>query len=140
MERDPDLKRLLRAQLEDEGWEVRDAARGTEALEILGAESVDLILAGLELEVLHVPGHSPDSVCFYSREHGQLFGGDVLISIVSKLFAHISLIADCEKVNGGRVPPRSSPKNEDCELAPSMLNEFWIARAPMLRPPRPSAT
>ena len=36
-------------------------------------------VAGLELEILHVPGHSPDSVCFYSREHGQLFGGDVLM-------------------------------------------------------------
>ena len=38
-----------------------------------------LEVAGLELELLHVPGHSPDSVCFYSREHGQLFGGDVLM-------------------------------------------------------------
>nr|NIN72371.1 response regulator [Gemmatimonadota bacterium]NIO32080.1 response regulator [Gemmatimonadota bacterium] len=53
LERDPDLKRLLRAQLEDEGWEVRDAARGKEALEILGEKSVDLILAGLELEDMH---------------------------------------------------------------------------------------
>lgn len=42
-----------------------------------GLGSVEV--AGLELEVLHVPGHSPDSVCFYSREHGQLFGGDVLM-------------------------------------------------------------
>jgi signal transduction histidine kinase/DNA-binding response OmpR family regulator len=53
LERDQDLKRLLRAQFEDEGWEVRDAARGAEALEILGAESVDLVLAGLELEDMH---------------------------------------------------------------------------------------
>ncbi|MFT5104546.1 MAG: hydroxyacylglutathione hydrolase [Pseudoalteromonas tetraodonis] len=36
-------------------------------------------VAGLELEILHVPGHSPDSICFYSREHAQLFGGDVLM-------------------------------------------------------------
>jgi glyoxylase-like metal-dependent hydrolase (beta-lactamase superfamily II) len=39
----------------------------------------ELEVAGLELEVLHVPGHSPDSVCFYSRQHRQLFGGDVLM-------------------------------------------------------------
>ena len=46
------------------------------------------------------------------------------------------MIAACEKVKGGRVPPRSSPKKLDWLLAPSMLNEFWIARAPTLRPPR----
>ncbi len=44
-------------------------------LEGLGSIEV----AGLELDLLHVPGHSPDSVCFYSKEHGQLFGGDVLM-------------------------------------------------------------
>jgi signal transduction histidine kinase/CheY-like chemotaxis protein len=53
LERDPDLKRLLRAQFEDEGWEVLDAARGADALETIGAESVDLIVAGLELEDMH---------------------------------------------------------------------------------------
>ena len=48
-----------------------------------------------------------------------------------------SLIAACEKVNGGRVPPRCSPKNELWLFEPSMLNEFWTARAPICRPPRP---
>ena len=52
-----------------------DPFESDELLEGVGA----LQVAGLELEVLHVPGHSPDSVCFYSREHGQLFGGDVLM-------------------------------------------------------------
>jgi glyoxylase-like metal-dependent hydrolase (beta-lactamase superfamily II) len=28
--------------------------------------------------LFHVPGHSPDSVCFYLPERGLLFGGDVL--------------------------------------------------------------
>ncbi|MGI9239643.1 MAG: MBL fold metallo-hydrolase [Verrucomicrobiales bacterium] len=36
-------------------------------------------VAGLEFEILHIPGHSPDSICFYSRANGQLFGGDVLM-------------------------------------------------------------
>jgi signal transduction histidine kinase/CheY-like chemotaxis protein len=53
LERDQDLKRLLRAQFEDEGWEVRDAARGSEALETIEAERVDVILAGHELEDMH---------------------------------------------------------------------------------------
>ena len=46
-----------------------------ETLEGLGSVEV----AGLEFDILHVPGHSPDSICFHSREHGQLFGGDVLM-------------------------------------------------------------
>ncbi|MFM9007814.1 MAG: MBL fold metallo-hydrolase [Bacteroidota bacterium] len=32
----------------------------------------------LQLDVLHTPGHSPGSVCFYHSESGQLIGGDVL--------------------------------------------------------------
>ena len=43
-----------------------------------GVTSIEV--AGLEVELRHVPGHSPDSICFYSREHGQLFGGDVLMN------------------------------------------------------------
>jgi len=33
---------------------------------------------GVPFEVFHVPGHSPDSICFYLKESGILFGGDVL--------------------------------------------------------------
>ncbi|MES2597840.1 MAG: MBL fold metallo-hydrolase [Verrucomicrobiota bacterium] len=33
---------------------------------------------GQKLELFHVPGHSPDSVCFYLADQGVLFGGDVL--------------------------------------------------------------
>ncbi len=34
--------------------------------------------AGVAMDLFHVPGHSPDSVCFYTRDHGVIFGGDVL--------------------------------------------------------------
>ena len=37
-------------------------------------------LAGAEFEVLEVPGHSPGSLCFYSRQHQFLVGGDVLFA------------------------------------------------------------
>ena len=37
-------------------------------------------LAGAEFEVLEVPGHSPGSLCFYSRQHKFLVGGDVLFA------------------------------------------------------------
>ncbi|MEO6069025.1 MAG: MBL fold metallo-hydrolase [Chitinophagaceae bacterium] len=44
-------------------------------------EEGDVIKIGNEeLEVLLTPGHSPGSVCFYSREHKFLIGGDVLFN------------------------------------------------------------
>ncbi len=35
-------------------------------------------LGELQLRIHHVPGHSPDSVCFYIAEENLLIGGDVL--------------------------------------------------------------
>lgn len=37
-----------------------------------------LSLEGLDLEILHVPGHSPDSICFRIGGSSFLIGGDVL--------------------------------------------------------------
>ncbi|TFD61749.1 MBL fold metallo-hydrolase [Cryobacterium suzukii] len=37
-----------------------------------------IAVAGIELEVLHTPGHSPGSVCFSSPELGTVFSGDTL--------------------------------------------------------------
>jgi glyoxylase-like metal-dependent hydrolase (beta-lactamase superfamily II) len=45
---------------------------------IEGRESI--ALAGLDFKVLHVPGHSPDSICFHASEQGVLFAGDVLFA------------------------------------------------------------
>jgi glyoxylase-like metal-dependent hydrolase (beta-lactamase superfamily II) len=39
-------------------------------------EGEDVMLAGVSWQVLHVPGHSPGSVCLYRPGH--LIGGDVL--------------------------------------------------------------
>jgi glyoxylase-like metal-dependent hydrolase (beta-lactamase superfamily II) len=39
-----------------------------------------LSLEGLELEVLHTPGHSPGSVCLYWPEYRGLFTGDVVFN------------------------------------------------------------
>lgn len=43
-----------------------------------GLDSIDL--GGLVLDLRHVPGHSPDSVCFKLREESVLIGGDVLFA------------------------------------------------------------
>ena len=39
-----------------------------------------LSLAGLDFSLLHVPGHSPDSLCFHLPDEEVLFGGDTLFA------------------------------------------------------------
>lgn len=43
-----------------------------------GQKSVEI--AGIPWRLFHVPGHSPDSLCYYSEADGLLFGGDVLFA------------------------------------------------------------
>ncbi|MFN3595788.1 MAG: MBL fold metallo-hydrolase [Rubricoccaceae bacterium] len=42
------------------------------------ADGDRVALGDVSLEVLHAPGHSPGSVCFYDAASGVLVGGDVL--------------------------------------------------------------
>jgi len=42
------------------------------------ADGDRIAVAGIELQVLHTPGHSPGSVCLYAPEFGTLFSGDTL--------------------------------------------------------------
>lgn len=35
-------------------------------------------VGGVTFQVFHVPGHSPDSLCYYQPDSGYLIGGDVL--------------------------------------------------------------
>lgn len=42
------------------------------------ADGDTLPVAGVELRVLHTPGHSPGSVCLYLPEEGTVFSGDTL--------------------------------------------------------------
>jgi hydroxyacylglutathione hydrolase len=45
--------------------------------EVLAGKS-ELTVLGQSFELMHVPGHSPDSLCFYLADSKWLFGGDVL--------------------------------------------------------------
>ncbi len=39
-----------------------------------------IVAGGMELEVLHTPGHTPGSICLFDRKSGVLFTGDTLFS------------------------------------------------------------
>ncbi len=70
MLRDPSLLRRFGFDLEFEAVEP----------DHLIGESDSLTLGGLRFSLLHVPGHSPDSLCFYLESEATLFGGDVLFA------------------------------------------------------------
>ena len=40
----------------------------------------EFVLAGIRLEALHTPGHTPGGVCLYCREENLLFSGDTLFA------------------------------------------------------------
>jgi len=44
-------------------------------------------LGGHTLEILHLPGHSPDTIALLDEEHGQLFVGDIFY--LAPLYAHL---------------------------------------------------
>ena len=57
------------------GWEIE-----TVAADFLIEETGSLPVEGIDFSVLLVPGHCPGSLCFYAKEEGLLFGGDVLFA------------------------------------------------------------
>jgi glyoxylase-like metal-dependent hydrolase (beta-lactamase superfamily II) len=42
------------------------------------ADGMKLTVGGVDVDVLHTPGHSPGSVCFRLADHGLVFSGDTL--------------------------------------------------------------
>lgn len=59
-------------------WEV-SVLPPTEGLRALSYPDL-FEIAGLRLEVLHTPGHTPGGVCLYLPEEGVLFSGDTLFA------------------------------------------------------------
>lgn len=46
--------------------------------DLLIEEGTVIVVGGLSFQVLHTPGHSPGSVCYYEPKSGILFSGDTL--------------------------------------------------------------
>ena len=70
---DPDLVRDKMAQ----EWGLPVKVPPFSIDELLEGRSC-ITLEDLEIEILHVPGHSPDSLAFHFPSEGALFGGDAL--------------------------------------------------------------
>ena len=85
-------------------------------------DSIDL--GGRVVEVLHTPGHSPGHMCFYERERGYLFTGDLVYK--DTLFAYYpstdpeAYLASLEKVAGLDVE-RVFPAHHSLEIQPEIL-------------------
>ena len=58
-------------------WEVVNPDRAPDALLHDGDR---LTAGGVELEVMHTPGHSPGGCCFYDAADGVVFSGDTLFN------------------------------------------------------------
>lgn len=52
----------------------------TEPADVIVGEGDTIEQAGLKLEVIHTPGHSPGSICLYVRDEHTLFSGDTLFA------------------------------------------------------------
>lgn len=50
-------------------------------------DGIAIDLGGVQLEVLHTPGHSPDSICLFDRANRRLFTGDTFY--LAPLYAHL---------------------------------------------------
>ena len=52
----------------------------THPADILLDDDATIVYAGISLDVLHTPGHTPGGVCFYSSGSGVVFVGDTLFA------------------------------------------------------------
>lgn len=70
-------------------------------------------------EVIHTPGHSNDSICFYSKAEGVLFSGDTPIKIISSNGTYeedfVKAIKKISKLNIETIyPGHGPPITENC--------------------------
>lgn len=69
---------LIRQKEARENWGIPVNIAPFEADELLEAKD-SIEIGGLEIQIAHVPGHSPDSITFYIPSIGVVFAGDTLM-------------------------------------------------------------
>ena len=75
------------------------------------ADGQELAVAGVELTVLHTPGHAPGAVCLYAPELGTVFTGDTLFQggpgATGRSFSHFPTIIDSIRDRLLALPPQT---------------------------------
>ena len=91
-------------------------------------EDGDVIdLGGRRIEAVHTPGHSPGHLCFYERERGYLFTGDLVYE--GELYAFYpstdpeAYLASVEKISALPVG-RVLPAHFSLGVAPGLITEI----------------
>ena len=91
-------------------------------------EDGDVIdLGGRRIEAVHTPGHSPGHLCYYERERGYLFTGDLVYE--GKLYAFYpstdpeAYLASVEKISALPVG-RVLPAHFSLGVAPGLITEI----------------
>ena len=73
------------------------------------ADGAVLSVAGVELHVLHTPGHSPGSVCLWSPQLGVVFTGDTLFQggpgATGRSFSSFATIIESVRLLFATLPP-----------------------------------
>jgi len=97
----------------------------------------DLVsVAGLDLQVLHTPGHSPGGVCLWSPELGVVLSGDTLFhggpGATGRSFSHFPTILDSIRERLLSLPPETrvltGHGDETTIGAESGDYDAWVAR------------
>lgn len=107
-----------------QGFDVKDYElfQGEPARVLRDGDVIEL--GGRSLEVLHTPGHSPGSMCFWEKERGYLFTGDLVYKDV--LFAYypstdpVAYLASLERVAALPVE-RVFPGHHSLDVQPEIL-------------------
>lgn len=107
-----------------EGYDVNDYEffQGVPAKVLKDNEIIDI--GGRSVQVLHTPGHSPGHMCFYEKERGYLFTGDLVYK--DTLFAYYpstdpeAYLASLERIAG--LPVRKIyPAHHSLDIKPEIV-------------------
>ncbi len=99
--------------------------QGTPTKILHGGETIDI--GGRYIEVLHTPGHSPGHLCFWEKDRGYLFTGDLVYKDI--LLAYYpstdpeAYLASLEKISSLPVK-RVFPAHHSLDIQPEILTRM----------------